>query len=212
MALTPEQRAAIQTAYDEAVAAVNIPNGPVVYNNCPENVSILTKFLLSEGVLQDRWASSFIWQSAILHCRQNAMLIEPPVKKSREQREAELHAQDRAAGKATRFTSKGFQSQQPAATAEELAAARAEFQEVLDPVTANRRRAEEKALQQVAAAAEQRQMMSLFPDVSQEFADYSPEQHAAFRKLTPANMRLLGAKRDDWKRQQAQERAAARKQ
>jgi hypothetical protein len=210
MALTPEYRAAIQTAYEEAVQAVNIPDGPVVYNNCPENVSIISKFLLSEGVLQDRWHSSFIWQSAILHCRQNAMLIEQPVKKTREQREAELHAADAAAGSLVGNAHSHYQPRAKA-TEEETAKAKQWYDELKDPVGANRRRAQEAANVAAKTEQEQQQIMQLFVDPSIPFEQYSPEMLAGFRKLTPANIRTVNARYADFKRKLAQEAAAARR-
>jgi hypothetical protein len=211
MALTPNQRAAIQTAYDEAVATVNVVNGPVIYNNCPENVSILTKFLLSEGITQERWSSSFIWQSALLHCRQNDLLIPPPLKKTRSEREAELHAQDRAAGNALKALTHTRPEEKPRHTQEEIDAAKKAYEDALNPGAVLARKAAEKAEADTKAATEQKQLMALFPDPAQEFSTYTPEQLAAFKKLTPANMRLLGAKRDDCKRAKAQEAAAARR-
>jgi hypothetical protein len=211
MAITPEVLNEVQQAYRAAVDSINIEGQPPVFYDTQVNADVVRKYLLSQTTVpMMAWKSDFVWKAAILECRAQNRLVPLPVKKSREERERELHLQDRAAGNALKSLTHTRPEDKPRHTPEETVAANKAYEDALNPGQVVARKVAAKADAEVAAANEQRRLLALFPDVSQEFADYSPEQHAAFRKLTPANMRFIGARRDDWKRGKSQEAAAAR--
>jgi hypothetical protein len=148
--------------------------------------------------------------ASIAECRKRGLLWTRPEPKTRDQIEKERNA--RLTADSSRVgNAHSHYKPRAKATEEETAKAKQWCADLKDPVAANRRKAAEKADAETAAAYEQRQLMELFRDPSVEFADYTPEQLAAFKKLTPANMRLIGARRDDYKRGKAQEAAAARR-
>lgn len=190
MSLTSEQIEAINLAVHDALTTLNTPT-EVVYPT-PENVQIVRRFLLTEGVPQNNWSSAFIWQSAFTECRSRGLLVERPPKKTREELQRERRAADAQAGrqkyiKPSDTSSKNF-LQQIRDNVEATQAAN-------EADRTNRQTAEQQAVER------QQEILRALP-LDAAYQNMPPENQKLYRSLTAENMKAFNKKQAEFAHRQ----------